>query len=198
MNYAQIINFIAYSADSNENEIDILNHLYTVLRKNYSDFELSIYNRVLVEKLKAKIAESEKTLQTAFAMGTGSLNFDFTLDNKRHTRDLSQVVQFWKLSIVYFEDIANQPQQKELTLKFDELPDYLTPEHLIKLIGWTKSTIDTKHSRGELAGVTGTDLTPKQGLLEYIEKRTKGLIEDPAKWFEEEHLSQKTKRKQTK
>jgi hypothetical protein len=198
MNYTQIINFIAYSVNSNESQLDELNHLYTVLKSHYSEIELSIYSQVLIEKLKSKITKSEEILQTALALGTLQMDFDFSLDNQRHVRDLNKVVQFWKLAIVYFEDIAKQPQQNDLVLKFDKLPDHLTPEQLKKLMGWTKSTIDTKHSRGELAGVTGTDLTPKQGLIEYLEKRTKGLIQKPEEWFDKEILKKPKKAKSIK
>jgi len=198
MNYTQIINFIAYSVDSNESQLNELNHLYTVLRNHYSEIELSIYNQVLIERLKSKVTESEEILQTALALGTPKMDFNFSLDNQRHVRDLNKVVQFWKLSIVYFEDIAKQPQQNDLVLKFDELPDFITSEQLSKLMDWTKSTIDTKHSRGELAGVTGTDLTPKQGLIDYIEKRTKGLIQKPEEWFDKEILKKPKKAKSIK
>ncbi len=95
-------------------------------------------------------------------------------------------------------DIAKQPQQNDLVLKFDKLPDFITSEQLSKLMNWTKSTIDTKHSRGELAGVTGTDLTPKQGLMDYIEKRTKGVIQKPEEWFDKEILKKPKKAKSIK
>jgi hypothetical protein len=195
MNYKEIINYIAAEAtDSKESHIDILNHLNSILKTHYSEFELSIYIRVLIDQLKSKVIESERILQTALELGTPKMTIDFTLLNESCTRDLSKTLKLWKFSIVYFEGILNLPKQPVLSLNFDTLPDYISPAELTKLMGWTESTIATKHSKGELACVEGTRLTPKQGLKDYLEKRTKGLMDKPDEWFQNEILSKKPKK----
>jgi len=195
MNYSQIINYIASVSDTKDTQINELNNLNSALKKYYSDFELSIYNRELINKLKIKINESEQNLNVALNLGTPTLDFEFYFDNQRLKRNLYKVVQMWKLSIIYFEEIAKQPQQKELVLRYEELPDIITIEELSQLTGWTKSTINTKHSKGELAGVIGTTFTPKQGLIEYFQKLTKGLVENPEVWFGEKIQKQKQKKR---
>ena len=171
MNYKEIINYLADATDSKESHIDILNYLNSIFKNHYSEFELSIYIRVLIDQLKSKVVESENILQTALALGTPKMTIDFTLFNESCTRDLSKTLKLWKFSIVYFEGILSLPKQPVLSLNFDTLPDYMTPAELTKLMGWTESTIATKHSKGELAcaggGYSGSKRPPSPDEIDH-------------------------------
>jgi len=163
--------------------MEVMNELNSILKKHFSNFELSIYYRILIEKLNSKILESENQINTGLFLGTSKLAYSFPFNKERVERDLSPSLKIWKFAVVYFEEIAKEPQQKDIVLKFDELPDFLTISQVTELMGWTKSTISTKHSKGELACVEGTTLTPKQGLMDYLKKRIKGVPGDPEEWF---------------
>jgi site-specific recombinase XerD len=195
MNYNQIINYLAFVSDTDESKIEELKSLTSILKKHYSDIELSTYKKVLIERLKSKISESNVYLQSASMLGTSTMNYDFILLDQTYSRNLKVVIDFWNFAVSFFEDNTKQSQNIELTLNFDKLPDYIKPDQLSQLMGWSEATISTKHSRRELACVEGTRLTPKAGLKEYLEKRTKGLIENPDEWFNEEILKKQKKRK---
>ena len=116
-------------------------------------------------------------------MGTSRLIYDFSFNGKRETRNLDQVIKTLKYTAIYFEEAEKQLSKPKLILKFDELPDFLTYEEVMGLTGWTKKTIQSKHSKLDLASVEGLGQTPKQGLLDYYMKRIKGVQIDPVKWF---------------
>lgn len=183
MNYKDYINYLAYIAEPDVETIKELELLYSKLIKEYSSIQLAIYSKYLIEKINEQVLKSEKDLETSMALGNSYLNYDFIFIGERYIRKLTAVVENWKLAIVFFQTKINLTNSEIPELDFNKLPDYIKPEMLTQLMGWTESTISTKHSKGELACVEGTRLTPKQGLMEYLEKKTKGLIQDTDKWF---------------
>jgi len=199
MNYNDLINFLAIDSDSNASQMDIMDDFISVLRRHYSDKELSVYLKILIEKLNSKVSYFENHLSMAFASGASSCTpYDFELDNERYSKDIFKTIEMWKFAVIYFEELEKEPAQPKLTLNFETLPDFIKPAQLTELIGWTESTIATKHSKGELACVEGTRLTPRQGLKEYFDKKTKGLVDNPAEWFTSEILKTKQKHKSAK
>lgn len=194
MVYKFIIDYLAIQSDSKDGDMCELNVLYDVLQKQYPKrLELNTQLKILIEKLQNEISELQSYPNAGLVFGTSIDNYSFVFGGKRHERKTSMVLDFWRLSVSFFEEIINQPPQPKLVLDFKQLPPFLTSEQVGELMGWKKSTIASKHSKGELASVEGTSLTPKQGLKDYIEKRTKGLVENPDKWFEENVRNKKNK-----
>ena len=184
MNYNLLINFLALDSDSDTSKIVLMDDFVSVLKKHYSVKELSIYFKILIEKLNSKVSLFENHLSLAVASGASDFApYEFMLDNEKYSKDIFLSIKIWKFAVVYLEELAKKPELPKLTLNFDTLPDFIKPAQLTELIGWTESTIATKHSKGELACVEGTRLTPKQGLKDYLEKKTKGLIDKPDEWF---------------
>jgi hypothetical protein len=176
------IDYLAYISNV-ENLSDEVGNMFTVIQEHFKDIELSIFNQLFLEELKASIKEKEETLHLAILLGTSRLIYDFSFNGKRETRNLDQVIKTLKYTAVYFEEAEKQLSKPKLILKFDELPDFLTYEEVMGLTGWTKKTIQSKHSKLDLASVEGLGQTPKQGLLDYYMKRIKGVQIDPVKWF---------------
>ncbi|MCE5175496.1 MAG: hypothetical protein ABFC90_10940 [Bacteroidales bacterium] len=184
------IDYLAYISDTDNlgNELSII---LSVIHENYRDIEFNIFRRMLIEHLNEAIRKKNNELELANSLGTLHLTYDFPFDSKRIKRDLAQVIKTWKYAILYIEEVVNMPSKPKLVLKFDELPDFLNYDEVTELTGWTKKSIQTKHSNLELACVEGTGLTPKQGLLDYYTKRIKGFQVDPEKWFNESLIKKK-------
>jgi len=176
------IDYLAYISETESLSTD-LEIVYSVICEQYKDLELGVFNRILIEQLKEKVKEKEDILRQSISLGTAGMSYSFIYDNKRIERSLAKVLKTWKFAIIYLEEAAKVPLQQKLKLKFDELPDLLSYEEVTELTGWTKKSIQTKHSTLELACIVGSGLTLKQGLLEYYKKRIKGIQEIPEDWF---------------
>ena len=176
------IDYLAYISDTDSPSTD-LETVYSFICDQYKNLELVVFNRILIEQLKEKIKENEYILRQSISLGTAGMSYSFIYENKRIERSLAKVIKTWKFAVVYFEEAAKVPSQQKLRLKFDELPDLLSYEEITELTGWTKKSIQTKHSHLELPCIEGTGLTPKQGLLGYYKARIKGIQENPEDWF---------------
>ena len=183
MNNKDLINYFACISDLTSNPIDEFESLYNDLKSKFSEIEFTLYLKLLITDLNIKIIDTENYLNTSLALGSPIKTYSIVFENDRFERDFKNVLKIWKLSLAFFEHKISTPEKPEIELNFDKMNDYLTPNDLKTLMGWTKTTVATKHSRGELACVEGTGLTPKEGLKVYLEKKTKGLIDAPEKWF---------------
>jgi hypothetical protein len=184
------IDYLAYISDT-DNLGSELSFILSVIHDNYKGIEFNIFKRMLIEQLNVAIKNNMNHLELANHLGTLRLNYEFPFDGKQIERDMAKVLKTWKYAVAYIEELVNMPSKPKLVLKFDELPDFLNYDEVTELTGWTKKSIQTKHSNLELACVEGTGLTPKQGILDYYTKRIKGVQSDPKKWFSEEIIKKK-------
>ena len=54
-------------------------------------------------------------------------------------------------------------------IKWDELPDLMTEEEIMRITGWTATTLSSKRSRGEIAFTKKPILYPKNEFKVYLE-----------------------------
>jgi hypothetical protein len=193
MNYKQIIGFIA-SITGSVDYVREFDELHLKLKRNYSVAELKIYYAILVEKIRSFIVEKETILHVAQSLGTTRMEYKDMLFGNSISKDLSSVIECLKMAEKYFE-IKFQDGRENSGVDFDSLPTYISDEQLANVMDWTLSTIATKHSRGELACVKGEKLTPKQGLLEYLEKKTEGMNQDQTEWIKKKIIKKAKKKK---
>lgn len=196
MNYKNLINRIAFYSNSNAPLVDELSEINIIIRKHYSEIEYKIIVSTLIDKLNEHLKLQNEIMNQATYFGTQSMDYTFEIDDVKviHTRKLSKVVEAWKLAIKFLSEVSQSKNESKITLNFNELPDYLSDEMLSELMGWSKSTIQTKHSRNELARVEGTNLTPKKGLEEYLQKKTRGLYNGEMEKWKGELLQDKRKK----
>jgi len=91
---------------------------------------------------------------------------------------LSNVKDNLRYAIEWINNTTNQPATKQTTMQFKEadLPDFLTDDNLINLLNYTKSTISTKRSRGELPQTNNLGLTSKKELFKMLESSTPSYL----------------------
>lgn len=184
MNYTTILNYIKQNGDIQK----VMDVFTQSCNDNYAPKEALVHCHILTERIDEEVNLWKAVLENASSPPI----IDFCNGNVRKVYDVVSDLNFAKKSIeLYIEGLKVEKPKKEIV--FDKLPDFLTPEDLSELFGWTISTIASKKSRNEIPYIEGINLFPKKELFEMLAQKTK----NPFKNYDE-ILDGKIKRNRSK
>lgn len=149
-----------------KNSAELSSFLEEVFAKSMEDKEVII--SLLSEDIK-------KTIESY----SSEKNFGFTLSQLRingESYKLSSVINNLRYSIQKLKLINKQKKEEKVKLVFSEpdLPEFLADEQLMELFNYSKATISTKRSRGELPQKNELGLTAKVDLFKMLRETTPG------------------------